>query len=282
MSLDEKIRIPALMRIETTNYCNEACSFCPYPTLEREKGRMSFDLFDEVTDEHSQRSDARILFPATVGEPLLDKRIFDFVKLAAQKYGKVSMFTNSSLLDEERARKLIEAGLTEIMFTLHGLTADYFRKITGFKDYEKVRENIARFLELNVSEGSPVTVFFNIYSPHEREAVLADGLVSRSVELGINLTIHSIEDAHNWAGLKDSERKERIKGCGRIYSQFGVLYDGRVVPCCVDSEARYPLGNVNNQSLRGTFSSEKYLHLQQKEQERMLREISLCRYCDLD
>lgn len=282
MSLDEQIKIPALMRIETTNYCNEACSFCPYPTLEREKGRMSFDLFDKVTDEHSQIEGGKILFPATIGEPLLDKRIFDFVRLAAEKYGKVSMFTNSSLLDEERARKLIESGLTEIMFTLHGLTADYFRKITGFKDYERVRENIARFIELNAAEGSPVTVFFNIYSPHERDTVLADDLASRSMELGLNLTIHSMEDAHNWAGLMASEREERTKGCGRIYSQFGVLYDGRVVPCCVDSEARYPLGNVNNQSLNEIFSSERYLHLVRKEQERMLRDISLCQYCDLN
>src|SRR3989338_10588239 len=112
MSLDERLKIPALMRIETTNYCNEACSFCPYPNLEREKGKMSFDLFDRVTDEHSQCNGARILFPATVGEPLLDQRIFDFVRLAAQKYKKISIFTNSSLLDEEKARELIEAGLT--------------------------------------------------------------------------------------------------------------------------------------------------------------------------
>lgn len=56
---------------------------------------MSFDLFDKATDEHSQIEGAKILFPATVGEPLLDKRILDFVKLATQKYSKVSMFTNT-------------------------------------------------------------------------------------------------------------------------------------------------------------------------------------------
>lgn len=274
-------KIPPTMRVETISYCNESCSFCPYPNLKREKGRISFDLFEKIVEEHSQISGAKLLMPANVGEPLLDPRIFDFLKLATKRYQTVSMFTNSTLLNEDRARRLIDSGLSEIMFTLHGLTEEYFRNITGHQDYQAVRENIARFVELNQQSGSPIRVYFNIYSPHKREDVLSDDLVAQCQDTGVALSIHSLEDIHNWGGLLPSERKEREVGCPRIYDQFGVLHDGRVVPCCVDSEARYILGDVNCQSLQEIFSAEKYATLVEKEIAGALRDIPLCRYCDM-
>lgn len=275
-------KIPSLMRVETFTYCNEECKFCPYTKLTRKKGSMSFELFNRLVDEHSLTcEDAKILFPATVGEPLLDNRIFDFVKIAAQNYKNVAMFSNASLLYKNNAEKLIKSGLTEIMLTLHGLTEEAYTNITNYNGYYSVKRNIVDFIETNAAYGYPVNVYLDIYTEASKEDIDSDELVNKARNHNINLFIKPIEDTHNWGGSVGKNEIIRNYGCKRIYNQFAVLFDGTIVPCVIDYDASYILGDANKNSLDEIFNGEEYAKLVNCEKENTLCDIKLCEHCNI-
>ncbi|MGL5575837.1 MAG: SPASM domain-containing protein, partial [Sarcina sp.] len=45
--------------------------------------------------------------------------------------------------------------------------------------------------------------------------------------------------------------------CYGLRTQLGILLDGTVVPCCIDSEGNIPLGNIFEQDLEKIISSER-------------------------
>ena len=42
---------PQEVHIETLAICNAACTFCPYPTMDRQGDRMSDELIDKIIDD---------------------------------------------------------------------------------------------------------------------------------------------------------------------------------------------------------------------------------------
>ena len=70
----------SILQIETMSVCNMRCSFCAYP-VRNDKGEvLSEDIVYSVIDSlHTDDSFEYICF-SHFNEPLLDNRIYDFVK----------------------------------------------------------------------------------------------------------------------------------------------------------------------------------------------------------
>jgi radical SAM protein with 4Fe4S-binding SPASM domain len=273
--------IPSTMRIETYTRCNEKCCFCPYPSLTRKQGRMNIELFGRLVQEHSQIvTNPKILFPASIGEPFLDIDFFSFVAIASKYYKSISTFSNGSVLRAEVVSKYIDSGGTELLLTLHGFNERDYTNITGTDYYHIVRDNIINAARLNSRTGNQLNIILDIYmygTPSK-----ADKFVEELRNLNVFVNICDIQHTHNWGGkVNDADRKLRVRGCPRIYSQFGVQFDGAVVPCCVDTEGEYKLGNANTQSLSDIFSGQAYLSLVGLEKSELLTEIQMCKYCNI-
>ena len=65
---------PRLVAIETTNYCNAKCSFCPNNALRRNRRHMSDALFEKII-ESCREFPLRNIEPFLNGEPLVDPKI---------------------------------------------------------------------------------------------------------------------------------------------------------------------------------------------------------------
>src|SRR5258708_7756934 len=72
---------PSHVHLETLAICNAACTFCPYPTLERQGTRMADELIAKVIADLAAipRSLSFQLSPFKVNEPFLDVRLFDIL-----------------------------------------------------------------------------------------------------------------------------------------------------------------------------------------------------------
>ena len=61
------------------------------------------------------------------------------------------------------------------------------------------------------------------------------------------------------------DSKAEIKGekfsCYGLRDQFGILSDGTVVPCCLDSDGIINLGNIFNEDIEAILNSERALNL---------------------
>lgn len=124
-----------IIDIETTSICNRKCDFCPVKYGDREQGFMDEKLYYSIIDQLSEIDYFGAIHPHLFGEPLIDKRIVDFVKYAREKCPKARIVvkSNGDLLDYDTALKLIEAGVTTLFVTqydgyFHDHVKDIYRR----------------------------------------------------------------------------------------------------------------------------------------------------------
>src|SRR5206468_3109710 len=133
---------------------------CSVHSWQRDKAAMSEALFTKLLDELAGHTDwVEQVTLQLGGEPLLDRRLEERVA-ALKRAGirSVAFTTNGSLLTEERARKLLEAKIDAIDFSIDGATARMFEGIRVNLVYDEVRDNVLRFIAMRDEAGSPAVV----------------------------------------------------------------------------------------------------------------------------
>jgi MoaA/NifB/PqqE/SkfB family radical SAM enzyme len=123
--------------------CNLNCKMCGYrEPIGDEKGLKTEDVFRLLRDAKELGLE-NISFSG--GEALIRKDIFDIVSYAKElKINEIAIVTNGTLVNEENARKLIEAGITSVNISLEGFEPinDYIR---GEGTYKKTAQAIRIF-----------------------------------------------------------------------------------------------------------------------------------------
>ena len=66
--------------------------------------------------------------------------------------------------------------------------------------------------------------------------------------------------------------------CMALKTQIAILVDGTVVPCCLDSNGKIPLGNIYTNSFESIVNSKKFMDLKKSFQDRKPIE-KLCLNC---
>ncbi|MDI6793246.1 MAG: radical SAM protein [bacterium] len=134
------------LEIEVTNDCNLKCIMCPRTSnMKREIGYMDFDLFKKIVD----KSETFSIHFSGLGEPLFHPQIKEMFAYAKDKGLEVGLWTNGLNLDEELSKDIIEKELLDyIIFSLDAATKETYLKVKGIDAFDKVVENITRFLEL--------------------------------------------------------------------------------------------------------------------------------------
>ena len=219
--------------IEPTNTCNLRCTFCFVTEgMNRHEGFMDFDLFKKVVDDSPGLEH---LCMHNWGEPLLHKDIFRMINYAGNAGIKhIVMNTNGTLLTDKVIDNLVNSALTIVRFSIDG-SAETFKRIRGVS-LAKIEKSI---LKLKA----------------KKEAVRP------SLGMGVVFTVEedTEEDADAymayWKNIVDHVRLQpklirspRREVCpelfGKDYGKLVVLWDGTVIPCCVDYNATLSLGNA--------------------------------------
>ena len=232
--------------IEPTNTCNLRCTFCFVTEgITREGGFMEFDLFKKIIDDSP---DLEHLCMHNWGEPLLHKDIFRMIEYAKNKgVNYVVMNTNGTLLTDKMIDQIVDSKLDIIRFSIDG-SAETFKRVRGV-ELKKIEQNINKLK--NVKE---------IRRPE--------------LKMGVVFTIEEdtegdVEDyITHWKQIVDHVRLQpklitspRTEVCpepfGKDYGKLVVLWDGRVIPCCVDYNANLTVGSVQNDTIQNLWKNEK-------------------------
>ena len=127
---------PRLVFWELTKRCNLACKHCRAEAGELDfSGELDLDSAKKVIDDII--AFANPILVLTGGEPLYRDDIFDIARYAASKQLRVALATNATLIDEECARQIRQAGIARVSISIDGSTAashDDFRGIPGAFD----------------------------------------------------------------------------------------------------------------------------------------------------
>lgn len=129
-----------LLMLEVTSHCNMHCTFCPSDDLVRKKGHVSDEQAVQlIRAAHDLAPGIPIMFNV-LGEPFLNKKLFDYIALCEECNVPVVLITNITLLTEERLKRLFQYSNVHLTMSLHTPTDKTFaergyKKISSFREY---------------------------------------------------------------------------------------------------------------------------------------------------
>jgi len=247
--------VPFVDQVELTNLCPMRCGFCPRGIpggMQRPTGMMSAGLFEKLLSELPQaQARYRPLELHHLGESLLHPELPRFIALACSAGLRTELSANPSLLTPVLARSMLEAGLSRLVLSLDGMDDGTLLSIRGpAAKYSKAEQNILALFELADRMSEPPRIVIQMIALHknrtQREAFLARwGSTGRSY---VRAYIKPLDGRD--PDLAEDNREPLRYLCTYPFRSVVVLWDGRVVPCCRDDDARYVLGDLNHQTLR--------------------------------
>jgi len=253
--------------IELTNRCNLRCAFCP--PVRREAGAMTPAQFQLVLEKLS--STPGHLYFHLMGEPTLHPNFAEFLRAAAAAHRTVNLTTNGTAL----SRIPFDApALRQVNISLHCLFEN-----KGL-DRESYLSELLAFLR-----GSRATISLRLWSgaAAEREVVLAFlrahfplSETSRGYQLSERCFLN-LAEPFIWPA--EGKATSSTGFCRGLRDQFGILWDGRVVPCCLDSEGELTLGNIFEEDISSILDGERAAQIYRGFSEGRVVE-GLCRRCE--
>lgn len=254
--------------VEITNRCNLNCSFC---SLDNRKLReMSVEEFEFVIRKIRDYTD--YIYLHVKGEPLIHSRFSDILDICKRYNIKVNITTNGVFLDK-RIKSIIDSGVVrQINISLHSennkinYIGDILDSVGNIKD---IIINY-RFwtLEDNKLDDRMSIILDKIYKYY--------GVIGDSSKINNN-TFISRGDKFVWPDIENDYYYESGY-CLGMKSQIGILSDGTVVVCCLDSKGISNLGNIFNQDMDSIINSEKALKIIDGFNNRCVY-LELCKHC---
>jgi len=166
----------------------------------------------------------------------------------------VVMNTNGTLLTDKMIHRIVDSGLDIIRFSVDG-SAKTFKKVRGV-DLKTIEENIIKLKTLKETRRPELGmgVVFTVEEDTEKDA-----------EEYIVYWERIVDHVRLQPKLINSPRTEICpEPFGKDYGKLVVLWDGRVIPCCVDYNASLTLGNVQNDTIPNLWTSEKINRLREQ------------------
>ncbi len=147
--------IPLYVEIYPTEICNLNCVFCPRENKIKE-GFLSLETFQMIINKYKELKDNldndHIIkgtnFPMFIfaggGEPLLNKNIFDYIKIVNDAGFLSWLTTNGTCLTDENITNLAHSSLTRLEVTVLGITEEEYHRSSGRKGFSKVYDSILK------------------------------------------------------------------------------------------------------------------------------------------
>lgn len=289
--------LPFNVSIEPTTDCNLACPECPsgLKSFSRSTGKMDVNLFKKFL---LQSSDTLIyLYFYFQGEPYLHPKFLEMVKMAKQKNLYTVTSTNAHFLTERKAKETIESGLDRILVSVDGTTQEIYENYRIKGSLEKVKKGIINLVnakkELN-STRPYIILQFLVVKPNQHQI---EEIKILGKELGVDKVAFKtaqIYDFENGSELiptinKYSRYKKQENGkyviknkmknqCWKLWHSNIVTWNGTITPCCFDKDAKYSMGNLEEELFENIWQNNKYQNFR-KQLLFNRNSIDICKNC---
>ena len=262
--------------VEITNICNMHCSFCHGHS--RAPRQMTEAEYAQVLRQLQGKT--QYIYHHLMGEPLIHPLLPKFIQMACEAGFRPMLTTNGTLLDR-RGDDLLIPGLHKVNISLHSFEGDrqeehesYIRKIVDFAEKANplgIKISL-RLWNKGFDEGrndrvlETLQTYFPLpWTENTRGYRIRDGLF---IEWG---------DRFAWPDQSAPDHGDCLT-CRGLQDHFGILSDGTVVPCCLDSDGIINLGNAFEEELADILASPRARAIPEGFRRRKAVE-DLCRRC---
>ena len=228
-----------------------------------------------------------------MGEPFLNKNIGTFLDIAELHGMKVNITTNGTLIKKVQEKLLPKKALRQINISLHSFEANdtagsldtYVSDIAAFINEAREKSGIIcsiRLWNMDTAELKACNELNDDILSLLEEKLGLDFRISEKLQQSMGIKLKdgvylNMAEKFEWPDMDRDVIDEHVF-CYGLRDQIGILVDGTVVPCCLDSEGNIPLGNIFSSSLEDILNSERAVAMYDGFSRRFATE-ELCKRC---
>lgn len=261
--------------VEITNICNMNCSFCHGHSRDfRTMSASEFEYILRQLKDHTQ-----YIYYHLMGEPLTHPDFPLFLQMAKDNGYKSVITTNGTLL-KKLGNDIIDIGVHKVNISVHS-----FEKGTK-ETFTRYMSEICTFSDIAADKG--IIVVLRLWNGGSKN--LNDDVIefckehlsgdwtknTKGITIRKNLYIE-YDNRFGWPDMATSIQGDNFF-CYGLRDHFGILCDGTVVPCCLDSDGIINLGNIFKESIDDILSSPRAKAISEAFSHRKASE-ELCKRC---
>ncbi len=256
--------------VEITNSCNLTCPFCA--KSKRPKEFITIDNFKIILEKLNNYTD--YLYFHILGEPLIHPKINELIDLASKNY-KVNITTNGYLIKNIKDNKNIR----QLNISLHSYNERYNKSLEDYlNDIFEVTDKLKEYSFISyrlwvtsIYNKDIIDILNKKYNSNlDYKNIKNNSTISKNIFI-------STHDEFIWPN--DSCELNNSGSCYALKDHIGILSDGSVVPCCLDSEGVIKLGNIYENNLDEIRSSKRYRSIEEGFKNN-IRIEELCKKCN--
>lgn len=269
--------LPFAASIEPTTACNLSCPECPsgLKQFSRSTGKLGVE-----ENKQMLRNIGKQLFYVNYyfqGEPFLNPNFLQLIKDAKRQRIYTATSTNAHFITEGNARDIVSSGLDRLIISIDGLTQETYEQYRKNGKLDKVISGTKALIEAKrkLNSSTPHLIFqFLAVKPNEHEIPKVFELAKEMEIDEVRIKSAQLYDYKNGNVLmpenpkysryvkgKNGEYKPKYKltnKCWRMWSSTVLTWDGKVVPCCFDKDAKHVLGCATSTPFRHIWQSPAY------------------------
>ena len=140
--------------IEISTFCNRTCYYCPNLLEETPVEFMAEETFHEIIDQLKEINYSGIILYHFYNEPLLDKRLPNFIRYVKTNLPNCvsRVVSNGDFLSTDLADNLINAGVLDIMITIHDIDGENF-----LNKLRPVLTKYPEYIHVNTIHNQPIS-----------------------------------------------------------------------------------------------------------------------------
>jgi radical SAM protein with 4Fe4S-binding SPASM domain len=268
---------PVAISIEPTTACNLRCPQCPsgLRQFSRPTGNLDLSLNTKILDQVGKN--LQYINYYFQGEPFIHPKFLELVKEARSRNIYTVTSSNAHFISPETADKIIDSGLSELIISIDGLTQETYEKYRIKGALSKVLEGSKNLLDAKQRRAVqyPIITFQFLVVSYNEDQI--DSLYSLANELGVDhvnlktIQVYDFEKGNDLLPKNEAysrykkrndgtfELKNKFKNsCWRMWSSCVFTWDGKIVPCCFDKDAKHAMGDITKDSFRSIWKNAVY------------------------
>jgi radical SAM protein with 4Fe4S-binding SPASM domain len=265
-----------------------------------DQGAMEWHLFEKIIGELSSERFLSLVLFELHNEPLLDKRIFDWIRhvKSISPNKQCVIVTNGELLDKFSATEILQSNLDCLAVSLNAYSKEMYERVNTGLDYDRVVRNVTSLLSdpllrpkmgvsfavtgENVNEVQQAARYWKSQGVYTRVM----GITNRAGSLDNYEETRFKGDSYGGSPFQKSwkrltSRARGIVGCELPFYQMNILFNGDVILCCNDWNRATIVGNAGSSSLREIWNSEKMNEIRRLILRKGYEKIDSCKECSL-
>lgn len=281
--LESKYKISAFplnIAVEVTNNCNLNCVMCSNNKQTRPRGFMTGQTYRRIIDEVARENPHTRIWLDFYGEAMLAGYKLYWMIDYAKKKGctNVCINTNGTLMKEEYADMLLDAGVDYISLDCDGFSKEVYESIRVGGDRDVFFKNVEYLLAEKQKRNHPVLIDVKVIDMEQNHHEV-EQIVEHWKQKG---AIVAVRRRAEWVDLEAGTRQSldnRI-ACGHAVGTAAITWDGIMSDCVWDYDVNMVRGSIFDHTIKELWGkrNDEFLKLHFEHKWEQLPEM--CRKCD--